>query len=59
MDINDHALLNELSDALGRNPFAATVTVAGVKLTRPTARALERQLLRLRVSERHGHSAGL
>lgn len=47
----DHALLAALSDALGANPFAGTVRVLGVSLSRETARSLERQLLRLRAGQ--------
>lgn len=51
MSASDHNLLNALTAALN-TPFAPTVEVFGLRLSRATARAMERQLLRLRVSER-------
>lgn len=52
MSAEDHTLLRALSAALSANPFAAKVNVLGVTLSRSAARALERQMLRLRVAER-------
>lgn len=52
MSPDDHKVLNAISAALSTDPFAATVNILGVKLSRETARAIERQLLRLRVAER-------
>jgi hypothetical protein len=43
----DEALLRVIADALAAEPFAGRVLIAGT-LDRATARALERQLLRLR-----------
>jgi hypothetical protein len=48
----DHNLCLEISRALGEQPFAGTVEVFGQRLSRPMARAMERMLLRQRVSER-------
>lgn len=52
MTAADHNLCREISRALGAEPFASTVEVFGQRLSRPTARAMERMLLRQRVSER-------
>lgn len=52
MSASDHALLSAISAALFGAPFAPTIEVFGLRLSRTAARAMERQLLRLRVSER-------
>lgn len=52
MSASDHALLRAITRALSGAPFAATVDVFGLRLSRETARAIERQMLRLRVAER-------
>lgn len=52
MSAEDHTILRALSAALSTNPFAGSVNVLGVTLSRSAARALERQMLRLRVAER-------
>lgn len=52
MTTSDHNLLREISRALGADPFAGTVEIFGQRLSRSTARAMERMLLRQRVSER-------
>ena len=52
MSAEDHKLLLAISAALSAAPFAAAVNVLGITLSRETARALERQMLRLRVAEK-------
>ena len=52
MTNGDHALLDAIIAALNAAPFAPTITVHGCTLSRPVARAFERQLLRLRMDER-------
>lgn len=52
MSAEDHTLLRALTAALSANPFAGSVNVLGVTLSRSAARALERQMLRLRGAER-------
>lgn len=52
MTASDHNLLNALTAALSGSPFAPTVEVFGMRLSRDIARAMERQLLRARVAER-------
>ena len=54
MSASDHALLNAITAALFASPFAAEVDVLGSRMSRATARAIERQMLRLRVAERRG-----
>lgn len=51
MTLGDHHLLVGLSRALNE-PFADPVLVGGVRLSRHTARAMERHLLRFRCQER-------
>jgi len=62
MSPEDHALLGQIRIGLAE-PFADPVRVGAVTLSRATARALERQMLRLRVAERHSippvHAANL
>ncbi len=53
MTLADHALLIRIAAALGEDPFASQVDIGGgIRLDRPTARAMERQLLLMRKSER-------
>jgi len=52
MSASDHALLAAITRALFADPFASTVEVFGLRLSRSAARAMERQLLRLRVADR-------
>ena len=52
MTVPDHNLLNEITHALNAAPFAAMVSIFGQPMSRPTVRAMERQMLRLRVSQR-------
>jgi|GEM_PF-5050138 len=52
MSASDHNLLREIVRALNADPFAATISVFGQRLSRDTARAMERMLLRQRVVER-------
>lgn len=52
MTASDHNFLNALTAALSDAPFAPTVEVFGLRLSRGVARAMERQLLRARVAER-------
>ena len=52
MSADDHRLLREISAALNLDPFAASIRVFGIALSRQTARAIERQMLRLRFAER-------
>lgn len=52
MSPDDHRLLREIIAALNFDPFARTIRVFGVPMSRATARAIERQMLRLRVTER-------
>lgn len=49
----DHTLLEAIVAALNAEPFAQVVNVHGALLSCPAARAMERQLLRLRVAERN------
>lgn len=45
---SDHALLQAISAALNAQPFAGEIVVGGARMSRDTARALERQMLRLK-----------
>lgn len=48
MTAADHALLARVTKALNVDPFAGSVNVDGLTLSRPAARAIERNLLRLK-----------
>ena len=52
MTNGDHTLLEALSAALTREPFAAQVNVHGALLSRAVARSMEADLLKRRVRER-------
>lgn len=52
MTTSDHNPAREVSRALNADPFAQAVTVFGQRMSREMARAMERMLLRQRVSER-------
>ena len=57
MTAADHALLAELTWQLSRFPWAPALRIHGVWMSRESARAMERQLLRLRVAARRRERA--
>lgn len=53
MTLADESLLLRIASALSAEPFAPRVHIGpGLTVSRPTARAMERQLLRLRMDQR-------